>query len=314
MNALFGTCIELRRDCTLALQSRTAGFFDPTEIAKYRSMGVVNSMSREVGRNALCPCGSGRKYKHCCLGKEEVANPVSTSDTLESSLSVLVEADDAFKSFFEAVKPLLPERLRLVQDRDLPRGVDFRSTRASGGVASIRLRRYPPVPRNCTRIAHELAHFVLDARRYPGLGWRERGTESLASAISSMLHDPLVLAMLLEHGLDPSSDFRREIRETKRALGGIRKSPKDKLGRLHWAVNRYGLELEAGVLVEAVEAVNAEFVDWYDARYPDMIGDIAHVRQLVSEFGFETPEDTQHTLERIVEAYDLQGLFGIGCP
>ena len=22
-----------------------------------------------VGRNAQCPCGSGRKYKHCCLGK-----------------------------------------------------------------------------------------------------------------------------------------------------------------------------------------------------------------------------------------------------
>lgn len=24
-----------------------------------------------VGRNNPCPCGSGRKYKHCCLGKDE---------------------------------------------------------------------------------------------------------------------------------------------------------------------------------------------------------------------------------------------------
>jgi hypothetical protein len=24
-----------------------------------------------AGRNDPCPCGSGRKYKHCCLGKEE---------------------------------------------------------------------------------------------------------------------------------------------------------------------------------------------------------------------------------------------------
>jgi len=23
----------------------------------------------KVGRNDPCPCGSGRKYKHCCLGK-----------------------------------------------------------------------------------------------------------------------------------------------------------------------------------------------------------------------------------------------------
>ena len=26
-----------------------------------------------VGRNDLCPCGSGKKYEHCCLGKREVA-------------------------------------------------------------------------------------------------------------------------------------------------------------------------------------------------------------------------------------------------
>lgn len=25
----------------------------------------------KVGRNDLCPCGSGKKYKKCCLGKEE---------------------------------------------------------------------------------------------------------------------------------------------------------------------------------------------------------------------------------------------------
>lgn len=36
--------------------------------------GVVNSpvvnSSRTVGRNELCPCGSGKKYKNCCLGKD----------------------------------------------------------------------------------------------------------------------------------------------------------------------------------------------------------------------------------------------------
>ncbi len=25
------------------------------------------------GRNDKCPCGSGRKYKHCCLEKDETA-------------------------------------------------------------------------------------------------------------------------------------------------------------------------------------------------------------------------------------------------
>ncbi len=28
-------------------------------------------MSAKVGRNEPCPCGSGRKYKHCHLGRED---------------------------------------------------------------------------------------------------------------------------------------------------------------------------------------------------------------------------------------------------
>ena len=27
----------------------------------------------KTGRNDLCPCGSGKKYKHCCLGKSSAA-------------------------------------------------------------------------------------------------------------------------------------------------------------------------------------------------------------------------------------------------
>jgi hypothetical protein len=30
-----------------------------------------------VGRNDPCPCGSGKKYKKCCLAKEEEARAPS---------------------------------------------------------------------------------------------------------------------------------------------------------------------------------------------------------------------------------------------
>jgi len=29
----------------------------------------IKSSAPKVGRNDPCPCGSGKKYKHCCLGK-----------------------------------------------------------------------------------------------------------------------------------------------------------------------------------------------------------------------------------------------------
>ena len=28
-------------------------------------------MSKKIGRNEPCPCGSGKKYKHCCMQKEQ---------------------------------------------------------------------------------------------------------------------------------------------------------------------------------------------------------------------------------------------------
>ncbi len=35
----------------------------------------------EPSRNQMCPCGSGRKYKRCCLGKGLVADARAESDT-----------------------------------------------------------------------------------------------------------------------------------------------------------------------------------------------------------------------------------------
>lgn len=30
----------------------------------------VQTMQQKIGRNDPCPCGSGKKHKQCCLGKE----------------------------------------------------------------------------------------------------------------------------------------------------------------------------------------------------------------------------------------------------
>ena len=32
----------------------------------------------KTGRNETCPCGSGKKYKKCCLTKDQVAAPSQT--------------------------------------------------------------------------------------------------------------------------------------------------------------------------------------------------------------------------------------------
>lgn len=33
--------------------------------------GGIKRINPKTGRNELCPCGSGKKYKNCCMHKED---------------------------------------------------------------------------------------------------------------------------------------------------------------------------------------------------------------------------------------------------
>lgn len=40
---------------------------------RLKAMAQAMGLSAKLGRNEPCPCGSGRKYKHCCLNKPKTA-------------------------------------------------------------------------------------------------------------------------------------------------------------------------------------------------------------------------------------------------
>lgn len=56
-------------------------FLGPTDRANHEAMdrrlnevtakieGATLASRAKIGRNASCPCGSGRKFKKCCIGK-----------------------------------------------------------------------------------------------------------------------------------------------------------------------------------------------------------------------------------------------------
>jgi hypothetical protein len=46
----------------------------------------------KIGRNEQCPCGSGKKYKHCCLPKEQ-AGLVRTDPETALKISLLAEIE-----------------------------------------------------------------------------------------------------------------------------------------------------------------------------------------------------------------------------
>jgi Mlc titration factor MtfA (ptsG expression regulator) len=55
---------------------------DPASL--YKHLPLVKSR-KKVGRNDLCPCGSGKKFKHCCLAKQQAADVKSQQDRAPAS-------------------------------------------------------------------------------------------------------------------------------------------------------------------------------------------------------------------------------------
>ena len=52
--------------------------------AERKRAELTDLPSEKIGRNEPCPCGSGKKYKHCCLGKHEAARQAKDPEQAEN--------------------------------------------------------------------------------------------------------------------------------------------------------------------------------------------------------------------------------------
>ncbi|HEY3298592.1 MAG TPA: SEC-C domain-containing protein [Armatimonadota bacterium] len=55
----------------------------------------------DIGRNEPCPCGSGRKYKHCCLGREAAPSRSNPADEVNEELRQAIQGQQ-FATFADA--------------------------------------------------------------------------------------------------------------------------------------------------------------------------------------------------------------------
>lgn len=57
-------------------EALSAAINDRRDMLKYLKMMRPKTLKREhkIGRNDLCPCGSGKKYKNCCLASGKYEN------------------------------------------------------------------------------------------------------------------------------------------------------------------------------------------------------------------------------------------------
>ena len=89
----------------------------------------------DVGRNDPCPCGSGKKYKHCHLGQEEEGISAGSS---------AVESDSRVSTALAVAGAILGVVLGVTQGVDVGLGVGGGIVLAVGAWVIF---RNPPPPR-----------------------------------------------------------------------------------------------------------------------------------------------------------------------
>ena len=63
---------------------------------------VIDAPPVKVGRNDPCPCGSGKKYKQCCLGKHETARQTKNLAETENLKAMQKEQEKLIKRIEKA--------------------------------------------------------------------------------------------------------------------------------------------------------------------------------------------------------------------
>ncbi|MEE8441357.1 MAG: SEC-C metal-binding domain-containing protein [Spirochaetia bacterium] len=88
----------------------------------------------KVGRNNPCPCGSGKKYKHCCYAKDSVKHeaPEPAKDTVsEDTPDDDVDGDRSDKEATKTLPSHQKDRSRFQGDAR-GRSVSFRPKASRG--------------------------------------------------------------------------------------------------------------------------------------------------------------------------------------
>lgn len=68
-------------------------------------------MSMEAGRNDPCPCGSGKKFKKCCMGKAQngLKGRIQQKSSADSELPANLSPGDRGKQLLSRVKQVVHE-------------------------------------------------------------------------------------------------------------------------------------------------------------------------------------------------------------
>jgi hypothetical protein len=262
------------------------------------------------GRNEMCPCGSGKKYKKCCLLKKEI-NDITIGQPVkeEDVISELLKASQQFESFYRSERIKIKEPISWIHDASMPEGSSYEASRLRSGTLLIKIRTMPVVSGEATNIAHELQHLIIDAEGFPSTtsNIHDLYHIELSTALNSMLHDPLVDSRLEKYDFDLWPNYYKEEEEAISQFGKAPYPPPNYLTKVFWILAYSSFILDWKLRNKTIENPS-KFQLWFDARFPAVTTEGQELLTLVQTVCFDTPEKMSILLNEIIQKYKLRWL------
>jgi hypothetical protein len=272
-------------------------------------------LAEKIGRNDPCFCGSGKKYKFCCMGKsnQTVQNSDVPFPTVAEAfaLRMLLASSRPFRAFYDAERPAIVTRTYWTNSLPMPPGIAAQAIRLpEPGIQAIYLHRIPAPSEDALAVAHEMMHLVLDAQGFPFIAARSE-QQPLAALLNSMVQDPLIDARLRQHGFDIGKKIQKDI---KAALGTLQHAEPslDRMARMMWVLNYTSQLLECRLVTPENRGAQAEgFAGWFRTNHPTIAAEGDALLEDVQRLGYDTPDRMRALFDWITQRYKLPDHFKI---
>lgn len=283
-----------------------------------------------IGRNDTCYCGSGKKYKQCCLNIKSIGSYTFISgETVktyrEEDVVKQLMLSQGFKNFYEAersnisnlywVKPneALESKLGFQKGQ---KGKMYQSLGRNGIDRLIVLEQICPSLNDAFLVAHEMCHILIINKGFPGispclskdLGDDERNERiRLASSMTTMIHDPLCNSLLDSYGLSIGNLFQDYVADVLNDWKNV-KEPSLNTYLGHIMVFKYVLTNLPYFMTTTDNNSLEIYNKFFENKFPHIIEEGKFVLDLINIWGYNTPEKLSSLYQDIINSMNLQDI------
>jgi len=284
-------------------------------------------MTTAVGRNDLCPCMSGKKYKHCCSSREnmikEIGLPVFSEDY---ALQMLLQDSDKFINFYKNERPKISTKINWAFDERLNSrmksiGLENPDTKEIEYVVII--KQVPIQFAHAFDTAHELQHLILNQEGFPSLCYINNtnntsinwisGMKDLACRISNSITDPLVNARLVKYDFDLWDNYDRVAKAQMPYLQSIKNifpnEPSQMEGRAFIASAFIQAVLDWEAASRVSPNANNNYIKNLRSMFPVTTKETEDILALIKTHGYASPDQASIIFYNIIQKFGLGRLF-----